>query len=329
MIFSTLPNRFWKENLSGTDYQCIRAETDIGLIQKSPFLHDIDLSARAWMDFLSFSSGNFTNCLHLTNEFKPDCILCDISPLGLSVGESLRIPTVLIENFTWDWMFEIYAGENSHFKVINQKLSDLYENFDVRLQATPYCKKAANGITINPIHRFQVQPAPEVRKKLNIPSDHRLALITTGGIAQNYDFIQSLRNFTDHTFLLTGDFDRMESSHNIIRIPMSSHFHFPDLVCASDLVVGKVGYGTLVECWVAGTPLLGVYREDFRESETLRRFSNQEMTAAEISLEEFESGAWLKQAKNLSMQKITANKPEMENGSLQVAREVNSLLDKQ
>ena len=52
------------------------------------------------------------------------------------------------------------------------------------------------------------------------------------------------------------------------------------------------------------------------------------MTAAEITVEEFESGAWLKQAKNLSMQKITVNKPEMENGSLQVAREVNSLLDK-
>jgi hypothetical protein len=92
--------------------------------------------------------------------------------------------------------------------------------------------------------------------------------------------------------------------------------------------VGKVGYGTLVECWAAGTPLLGVYREDFRESETLRKFSNHEMTAAEITFEEFESGGWLKQAKNLSMQKITVNKPEMENGSLQVAREVNSLLDK-
>jgi hypothetical protein len=84
----------------------------------------------------------------------------------------------------------------------------------------------------------------------------------------------------------------------------------------------------LVECWAAGTPLLGVYREDFRESETLRKFSNHEMTAAEITFEEFESGGWLKQAKNLSMQKITVNKPEMENGSLQVAREVNSLLDK-
>ena len=328
MIFSTLPNWFWKQNLSGTDYQCILAETDIGLIQKSPFSHDIDSSARAWMDFLSFSNGNFTYCLRLTNEFKPDCILCDISPLGLSVGKSLRIPTVLIENFTWDWMFEIYAGQKPHFKEINQKLSDLYENFDVRLQATPYCKKADNGITINPIHRFQIQPVLQVREKLNIPSDHRLVLITTGGISQNYDFIQSFRNYTDRTFLLTGNFDRMESNHNIIRIPMNSHFHFPDLVFASDLVVGKVGYGTLVECWAAGTPLLGVYREDFRESERLRRFSNHEMTAAEITFEEFESGAWLKQAKNLFMKKITADKPAMENGSLQVAREVNSLLDR-
>ena len=328
IIFSSLPSWFWKENLSGTNFQSIHAETDIGLVQKSPFSHDIDLSAQAWKDFLSFSNENFYNCLRLTNELQPDSILCDISPLGLKIGKSLQIPTVLIENFTWDWMFEIYARENAHFKGINQKLSDLYESFDVRLQAIPYCKKAANGITINPIHRCQVQPAPEVRKQLNIPSDHRMILITTGGIVKNYDFIQSLRNYSDHTFLLPGNFDRMESNHNIIRIPMRGHFHFPDLVCASDLVVGKVGYGTLVECWSAGTPLLGVYREDFRESQRLKRFSKLEMTAAEISVEEFESGAWLKQANKLSMEKIICNKPVMENGSLQVAREVNSLLDK-
>ena len=328
MIFSTLPSWFWEENLSRTDYQCIQAVTDIGLIQKSPFSHDIDLSARAWIEFLSFSSENFTKCLRLTNELEPDSIICDISPLGLKIGESLQIPTILIENFTWDWMFENYARENSRFKGINQKLSELYETVFVRLQATPYCKKAANGIIVNPIHRSQIQPLPAVRKQLNIPSDHRIILITTGGIAQNYNFVQSLRDCTDQTFLLTGNFTRMESDHNIIRIPMSNSFHFPDLVCASDLVVGKVGYGTLVECWSAGTPLLGVYREDFRESERLRKFSNHEMTSAEITVDEFESGRWLKQAKNLSMQKITAEKAEMENGSLQVAREVNSLLDK-
>ena len=104
MIFSSLPDWFWSENLSEIEHQCIHAETDIGLIQKSPFHHDLDLTAKAWMNFISFSNENFDRCLHRVNQFEPECILCDISPLGLWVGQRLGIPSILIENFTWDWM---------------------------------------------------------------------------------------------------------------------------------------------------------------------------------------------------------------------------------
>ena len=64
MIFSSLPDWFWSENLGEIEHQCIHAETDIGLIQKSPFHHDLDLTAKAWMSFISFSNENFDRCLH-------------------------------------------------------------------------------------------------------------------------------------------------------------------------------------------------------------------------------------------------------------------------
>ena len=51
------------------------------------------------------------------------------------------------------------------------------------------------------------------------------------------------------------------------------------------------------------------------------------MRSEEMTLKEFESGYWLNKTQDLANQKIFSSKPKIENGSLQVAREVNSLLD--
>ncbi len=327
MIFSSLPDWFWSENLGEIEHQCIHAETDIGLIQKSPFHHDLDLTAKAWMNFISFSNENFDRCLHRVNQFEPECILCDISPLGLWVGQRLGIPSILIENFTWDWMLEIYAEKNPLFQTISQQLFDLYQRFDLRLQATPFCQKSEYGITVNPIYRHQVETESEVRKQLQVPASTPLIMITTGGICHQYEFLDALYGHSDQNFLLTGDYKSIRCEENVIFLPMRNPFHFQDLVCASDAVIGKVGYGTLVESWASGTPLLGVYRKDFRESFKLREFSKKNMRSEEMTLKEFESGYWLNKTQDLANQKIFSSKPKIENGSLQVAREVNSLLD--
>ena len=220
MIFSSLPDWFWSENLGEIEHQCIHAETDIGLIQKSPFHHDLDLTAKAWMSFISFSNENFDRCLHRVNQFEPECILCDISPLGLWVGQKLGIPSILIENFTWDWMLEIYAEKNPLFQTISQQLFDLYQRFDLRLQATPFCQKSEYGITVNPIYRNQVETESEVRKQLQVPASTPLIMITTGGICHQYEFLDALYGHSDQNFLLTGNYKSIRCEENIIFLPM-------------------------------------------------------------------------------------------------------------
>ena len=48
----------------------------------------------------------------------------------------------------------------------------------------------------------------------------------------------------------------------------SGHYH-PDLVAASDAVVGKLGYSTFAECWTAGVPYGFLARPSFPESPPL------------------------------------------------------------
>tara|TARA_Y200000002_G_scaffold308064_1_gene264255 strand:- start:516 stop:908 length:393 start_codon:yes stop_codon:yes gene_type:complete len=85
----------------------------------------------------------------------------------------------------------------------------------------------------------------------------------------------------------------MKTNRNVVFLPMNSPFHFPDLVRASSQVVGKVGYGTVIECWAANKKLHGIFRDDFRESEVLKEFIMAEGFGNEITLDQFNSGDWI------------------------------------
>ena len=108
-IFSTLPDWFFTENLTGVLYKTYHLQTDVGLVQKSPFKHDLDLTLDELDLFLRFKNENQT--LKLLENENLDFIFCDISPLGLHFANKLGIPSCLLENFTWDWIYEEYLSE--------------------------------------------------------------------------------------------------------------------------------------------------------------------------------------------------------------------------
>ena len=68
-------------------------------------------------------------------------------------------------------------------------------------------------------------------------------MITTGGICHQYEFLDALYGHSDQNFLLTGNYKSIRCEENAIFLPMRNPFHL-DLVCTSDAVIGKVGYGT-------------------------------------------------------------------------------------
>ena len=41
--------------------------------------------------------------------------MCDISPLGLMVAERAGLPSVLVENFTWDWLYAPLVAQDPAF----------------------------------------------------------------------------------------------------------------------------------------------------------------------------------------------------------------------
>ena len=111
-IYGETPKWFWQQNLRHQiNFQCIQLETDIGLLQVDPFNHDIERTCHSLRNYLNFSSDSFLKARKRVARSNIDLILCDISPMGIVIGEQLKIPSMLIENFTWDWIYEDFLKE--------------------------------------------------------------------------------------------------------------------------------------------------------------------------------------------------------------------------
>ncbi len=117
----------------------------------------------------------------------------------------------------------------------------------------------------------------------------------------------------------------MRVRDNLVLLPHRSPYFHPDLVNASDAVIGKAGYSTLAETYYAGVPYGYVERPKFRESQFLAAYIRREMKGMPISETQFENGEWLASiADLLALPRI---KRRQQNGADQAAEFICGLLD--
>ena len=319
LLFGQTPDWFWSSNLPhNCKYRQIHAMTDIGLVQDGPFHHDIKKTQSLLLEFLRFREDSLVGILQAIDEFKPTFILSDISPLGVWVGHRLQIPNILLENFTWDWIYQEYLEEDPQFEKIIEQLIDIYQMPDLRLQSTPVCDRRDGCVQLEPIFREPTLEDKEIHTRLGLEPDEKYVLLTTGGIAMP----QALENIScpDFHVVVPGDYPKVEKFNRFICIPMNAGMPFPDLVASSCCVIGKAGYGTIAECWGTGIPFLGVFRESFRESSVLLEFCLDNLHFQEITLDSFLHHSWQSLLKEFLNQK-TAYK-NRSNGAIQATAEI-------
>ncbi|KAJ6545041.1 hypothetical protein DFH09DRAFT_1282173 [Mycena vulgaris] len=68
--------------------------------------------------------------------------------------------------------------------------------------------------------------------------------------------------------------------------------YMPDLTAAGDVLLGKLGYGTVAECVDSCTPFVYVSRPLFIEEHGLRRLLDHDGVGVELSRQSYEAGDW-------------------------------------
>jgi UDP:flavonoid glycosyltransferase YjiC (YdhE family) len=297
-IFTRVPRWFFQESVGeGFTYHALL--TDIGLAQETALSENIPQTLKRLREFLPFDEALISNLAQRVARLKCKLALCDIAPLGIAVARAAAIPSVLIENFTWDWIYAGYARYDARFRKHIAYLRGVFKSADYHIQTEPVCQYRASDLVTRPASREPRTSAKQIRARLGIPPRARVVLITMGGIPHQHVFLDRLAQIQSVHFIIPGNGCRADKRGNLILLPHRSEFYHPDLVNASNAIIGKAGYSTVAEAYHAGVPFGYISRARFREAATMAKFIHAEMGGFEISIADFESGRWVTQLDDL------------------------------
>jgi hypothetical protein len=331
-IFTLVPRWFFEDSLSEPfGYHSLL--TDIGLVQKTPLIEDLPETLRRLDSLLPFDGPRIQEIAGQVSRLQCQLVICDIAPMGIAVAREVGIPSVLVENFTWDWIYQGYVEYEPRLAPHISYLQDLFDKANYHIQTEPACQRHTADLTTSPVSRKVRTPAGEIRRQVGIPDTTRTVMITMGGIPWDYTFLEQLTHQDNLYFVIPGAAEQVQVRRNspdgsggLALLPHHSDFFHPDLVNACDAVIGKAGYSTLAEVYSAGVPFGYVARPKFRESQVLATFIEQQMQGLAIAETQFRNGRWLSLVSDLlalpRIQRLGVA------GADQVAHFLDELLDK-
>ncbi|MEE4272874.1 MAG: hypothetical protein V2I67_14465, partial [Thermoanaerobaculales bacterium] len=266
-VFTTVPREFFFESLGEDGVFYHRCECDVGMIQHTPLLEDVKETIRA-LDVNALNNQAMVEAL-AAEVATLDCrlIVCDIAPLGLDIARRLSIPSVLVENFTWDWIYRAYGEPRLDHH--GEAMASHVRSAGLVIQTEPRCCHREGAALVGPISRRPRTGKAEVRRRLGVSDEQRMVLFGMSGIEQGIVRDQRIFSPRRTVVVIPGP----EGPAPVAGGPViADGWFYPDLVSASDLVIAKLGYSTVAEVFCASTRLAYLRRPRFPESPVLEAF---------------------------------------------------------
>jgi hypothetical protein len=290
-LFTQAPEWLFRVSLSGS-FSYHTLISDIGLVQRSPLEEDLEATLQRLEAFLPFDKQQVNDLARQVQKLECQMIVCDIAPLGIAVAAQAGIPSVLIENFTWDWIYAGYLEAEGRFEKHIAYLQEIFQSASYHIQTEPVCNYTPSDLVTHPVSRPARLPRSQIRQRLGIAEAAKMVLVTMGGIESPLTFAEHPAANRNLWFVVPGGVPQGSDQHRIL-LPHHSDFYHPDLVHASDAIVGKAGYSTLAEAYLAGVPYIYTARTRFRETASIAAFIEKELGGFEIQESAFWSGEWI------------------------------------
>ncbi|GBF37130.1 glycosyl transferase [Leptospira johnsonii] len=275
-----------------------KMKSDVGIVQKDSLGMDLDSTEAEILEF----KKNKNSLLQLETEYlkkeRPDIIWSDSSSLPFLISSDLKIPSLFLGNFTWDYIYSYY--ESSIFQIYSKELKKEYALCDLGLVLPLSCPVTSILKTknIGLLGRKPNLNKEEARRYYGFEEGIEYYLFSFGayGIDSSH-FDWKEWDPSKRRIVIGGIEWKIEAKNNlgIVTIP---HCHYPDLLRASDFVLTKPGYGILSESYFSGTPILYTDRGNFPEYKYLVEALQSQYKSSYISHNDLFSFRWEKSSKN-------------------------------
>nr|GMC65060.1 L-arabinokinase-like isoform X1 [Ipomoea batatas] len=171
----------------------------------------------------------------------------------------------------WDFIYAEYVmAAGIQNRSIIWQIAEDYSHCEFLIRLPGYCPMPAfrDVIDVPLVVRRLHKSRAEVRKELGIGDDVKLLVYNFGGQLAGWQLKKEY--LPDGWICLVSFPDSLwqELPPNFVKLP--KEFYTPDAIAASDVMLGKIGYGTASEALAYNVPFVFVRRDYFNEEPFLR-----------------------------------------------------------
>jgi UDP:flavonoid glycosyltransferase YjiC (YdhE family) len=312
--------------------ELVNLQCDAGMVQ----IDSLNVDTAATIRQASAFQAQLPELAHIEasylRETAADAVVGDIPPLAAAAARGAGIPSILIGNFTWDWIYDSYRDPEA--VELGRNLRRTYQRATLALRLP----MAGGFAGLEPIvrdipfiARHSRWTRDEVRSALRLPPRSQgkpLVLMSFGGYGVAGLDIAALARLTDYTIATTDLTVRGNvnpDTNGLLYISeqqvRDSGLLYEDLVRGADIVVTKPGYGIISEAIANDTALLYTSRGDFVEYDVLVKEMPRYLRTQFIEQKDLLNGNWSSALRRLMDQRAVPEKPPL-NGAAIAAGEI-------
>ena len=289
---------------------------DTGIVQIDSLRLDEEETVRRAAAFYATFEERAAREAAFLHEHRVGLVVSDAPPLACAAAELVGRRSVVISNFTWDW---IYSGYQEWFDrlaphvipTIRQAYAEASEGW--RLPMHGGFEAVRNVKDLPWVARRASVRREDVLRRLDLPGDKPLALSSFGGYGVR-DLDPATIDCRDTwTVVITGRERPGALPPGVAFVDESGLYacglRYEDLVAACDVVVTKPGYGIISECVANDTALLYTSRGRFIEYDVMVREMPRVLRCAYLDQPSLLAGRWREALDRLQSLPAAADRP--------------------
>ncbi|KAF5754009.1 putative L-arabinokinase [Helianthus annuus] len=242
------------------------------------------------------------------NSIKADLVVSDVVAVACRAAADAGIRSVCVTNFSWDFIYAEYVmAAGYHHRSIVWQIAEDYSHCEFLIRLPGYTPMPAfrDVIDVPLVVRRLHKSRKEVRSEMGISEDVKLVILNFGGQPAGWKLKEEY--LPPGWLCLVCGASEQELPPNFIKLPKD--VYTPDVMAASDCMLGKIGYGTVSEALAYKLPFVFVRRDYFNEEPFLRNMLEFYQGGVEMIRRDLLTGHWIPY-----LERATSLKPSYDGG---------------
>ena len=298
IVVRTSAPRWLFERTVRVPFTFIDGACDTGVVQIDSLHLDADATiARATEFYRDLPRHIAREAAHL-RPHDAALVISDAPPLACAAARACGIPSVVLSNFTWDWIYEGYPEQLRAAPDLIPAIRAAYRAADEgwRMPLSGGFSTFPDPVDVPFVARHATRTREDVRACLELPARQRLALSSFGGYGLADFELHRLDCLEEWGVVVTGR-ERPQTLPAGVRFVDEAAIYgaglrYEDLVAAVDVVVTKPGFGIVAECLANDTAMLYTSRGRFVEYDVMVAAMPRFLRCEYLDLASLLAGRW-------------------------------------